>query len=89
MKGAGGIFDRTREGEAESKQTSAASPSSCLAGEDTQAGDRNSGGHSFVAMVKAAEDGDGDDLALVRALDFAGDRAVSIPSYAIASRCQA
>ena len=65
MKGVGEILDRTRDGGAESNQTSAASPLSGLNSEDVGPWDEDSGGDPLVPMMKAAEDRDGDDLALV------------------------
>ena len=38
----------------------------------------DSGSHPLVAMMKPAEDRDGDDLALVRTLNFSGNRAIAI-----------
>jgi len=67
-----------RDGGAESKQTSGASHLSGFSAEDVRHADRNSGSDSLVAMMKAAEDRDGDDLALVWPLDFPGDGAVAI-----------
>ena len=46
--------------------------------EDLDRPDRCSGSHPLVAMVKPAEDRNGDDLALVRALDSSGDRGIAI-----------
>ena len=84
MEAVGEILDRTRDGGAVSKQTSAARLNGFDA-EDVGPADKESGSHSLVAMMKSAEDREGDNFALVRALDFAGDRAVSIPMPSILS----
>jgi len=68
VTGTGGLLERRRDGGAESKQTSAASPLSSLNAEDVGPWDEDSGSDSLVAMMKAAEDRDGDDL-LLKSLD--------------------
>ena len=43
---------------------------SCVEDEEVKPTDKNSGSESLVAMMKTAEDRDGDDFALVRPVDF-------------------
>jgi len=51
---------------------------SCVKEEYSKPTDKDSGSDSLVAMMRTPEDKDGDDLSLVRALDFPGDWAVAI-----------